>query len=1423
MTTFNYQGIPQNIQLQQVCLEEISISYNSSSVFLYTTEDFGTIGAVLQPNGFSNNTIKFNETTHTFDEVNLSLDQFYTEDYGDLYTPPNQTEDYGAIAGFGSSETVVPFGKLTLSGSAITQPNYRLYLSGQAKTKVVYSPDNTSGTLFEFGQKLERRTHAYNLSSIFDNQDDYGLISTISGLLDDYGLITESGPLLEYGLITENISGIVLPFGKLTLSGSAITQPNYRLYFSGSALEKFVHHPNNLSGTLFGFGQKIESITFDYNESSISENILDYGLVTNTVNQIDDYGNILQSSGSSAFDNYGLITEPNPTEPITYPFGKLTVSGSVSNIQLTNSEVGRGKITLSGELLPPNIDFTPALTVSGTINISGTSKKSSTKSYIGSGTLFEFGEKVEKVTYSYNKQSITVDSLDDFGLISEVSSESYDYGLISSVVNEGIDNYGRIVSNPLASSPFGKITLSGSSIESFDKATYKTSGSIFIFSGSSYAESFTANPPENTQLFRILGSSEGKLIYSFATFGGSLFSFGNKIERVTYDYNESSIVTNEDDYGLITNLDTQFSDYGFITDPGGGQLDDDYGLISQVVTSISGYPFGSLVISGTAIEKDIDSYVGVGTLTISSFARESEIETYNGSGSFFITGTAVEKDIDSYVGIGTITISSFARESEIETYNGSGSITLSGIATEKVIFNPLENTQLFQISGTAVEKDIDSYVGLGSLFIAGTAVEKDIDSYVGFGTLTISSFASESEIETYNGFGSITLSGIATEKFSANPPENTQLFQISGTAVEKDIDSFVGLGTIFISGELRHPNIDYTPHYGKDKNIGIGTTGIQLYGSGFNAYSANTPENTQLFQISGIATEKFSTNPPENTQLFQISGTAVEKDIDSFVGSGGTIRISSTLVEKDVDSYVGTGTIFYVSGQPLYSKVGFYRGVGIATFSGSALEKESEIHVGFGTISIDVFSRNYSPIYPRNTQVPGSGIGTIRINDDRQLTICRAVLPYVTRGTIFISGRGFESFSETNYPGTGLFTISGIASTREIAVYTAIGSGSITLSQSGVEKDIDSYVGSGSINISSSSINIRKNSYFGSGTITNLSGAAESISAQTPENTQLFQISGSATESYSAQTPETEVLYRFSGNIRERRTYGYRGTGQLNIGSSARTIFEPRVLGTGLFRFVTHVTDNLYDTCDSLDITCDYEHSASFRLVSNPPENTILFNISGSAVTKEIAVYIYNGSGTVGISGSVVLRKTKSFVGIGTLTISSISTKNVIRSYVGSGSITVLSGAAKSKTFKPPISTTLFVFSGSASTRTFKVKRYTGIGTAYFSGSASTKKLSRSSYSGIGTILLSGQLVYPNIKYVPAPKGFGSININGSSKNSLSHRYSQTFGTLFAFSGGFESFSRTKYIGIGTIYIHSTSASTINNPYQIPRVYVTII
>ena len=71
---------------------------------------------------------------------------------------------------------------------------------------------------------------------------------------------------------------------------------------------------------MFGFGEKLESITYDYNSSSIFENSLDYVSITSPQLGGPDYGVITGSSGNNPSENYGLITETIEVE-VSTPFG----------------------------------------------------------------------------------------------------------------------------------------------------------------------------------------------------------------------------------------------------------------------------------------------------------------------------------------------------------------------------------------------------------------------------------------------------------------------------------------------------------------------------------------------------------------------------------------------------------------------------------------------------------------------------------------------------------------------------------------------------------------------------------------------------------------------------------------------------------------------------------------------------------------------------------------------------------------------------------------------------------------------------------------------------------------------------------------------------------------------------------------------
>jgi hypothetical protein len=1460
MALYQYSGSGTLLNSNQ-SKESKSYSYNQSSELLYTSEDIGSISS-----GSTSN-----------------------EEYGFTDSPLTDGEiDYGLIS---ITSGLQPFGGFTLGGSAITSANYRLFFSGSAVEKVIYKPSEGIGTLFNIGQKVEKITYNYNESSTENTEEDYGSITTLTSNSDNYQSISESSSItIDNGFVSELTGGTLVPFGGLTFSGSAITSANYRLFFSGSAIEKIIYSPEG-TGSLFGFGQKLESVTYDYNQQSVYVNADDYGLVSEITSGGQDFGLISESGGSQPEENYGLISE-TVVEITSTPFGGITLSGEgLETIEQEFTYNVSGSLTLSGSLVEK---FTSGAGESTQLlQISGTSVEKNAESYVASGTLFSFGEKVERRTYSYND---SVDPLgsDDYGLITEVYSESEDGGLITNSV-DAIDNYGSLgVSG--GTSVFGSITISGSLIEKFDKGLYSGSGSLTL--SGSLVEKFTSGAGESTQLFQISGGNIYSEINSYVA-SGTLFGFGEKLESVTYDYSLESVVSNTDDYGLISSTSiAALDDYGLITDNSGAIPPENFGLISEPILSATSTPFGTITLSGDAvevIEKDF-TYNASGTLNLSGTITE---KFTSGAGEFTqlfqLSGGNVYSEINSYVASGTLFGFGEKLESRTYAYNetsiGSeedfgniidaftevddwGNLNPTSIAENYGTLKTVGGTPFGSIfiSGAASDlRETDVYIGSGTVFIsAGSSDIIETDSYSGSGLITLSGTALESESESYVGLGTLTLSGTALEAYSAQTPEDTQLFQISGTALEafsaqtpedtqlfvisgtaleSESESYVGLGTLTLSGTLVEKD---TESY-----VGLGT--LTLSGTALEAYSAQTPEDTQLFTISGTALEAFSAQTPEDTQLFVISGTILESETDSYVGLG-TLTLSGTLVEKDTESYVGLGTIV-LSGVVDDSAQRTFKASGLITISDGVTESFTRFvpiagvstnttgiptgGIG-GTISIfNTFTRYYSPIYPRNAGIPGSGIGTIRVNDDKKLTITRAVLPYFGRGTLVLSGSLNESFTPATHVGVGIVTVSGIAPTREVQVYGYYGddkdpgtSGKITISEQtkpSIEKKTDSYVGLGTIFINSGVSDVLEtDSYVGLGTLTLSGTALESFSAQTPEDTQLFVISGTSFESF---TPTTEIgsgIITISGaSDTPKKTFGYSGSGSITLSGSSVVSPSLRHIGSGAIRFVPRFrTDDDYITCDSdssdlftspiVSVTCDREDDALVSFVANPPENTVLFNISGNATTRTTSLYQYIGIGNVRLgNGYSDLKATFANIGSGVITLSAISKDRETYAYSGSGSINTLSGSSEVISAQTPENTILLQISGQASTKVEFEYSYSGIGNITLSGFSSER--TEINEVGSGVITISGNLVYPDVKFVPSPDGFGTISILGSSDERVAYVDQISGGILFTISGGFESFSRPTYSGIGTIYIESTSGTTVNNPYQPPRLYVTII
>ena len=1259
------------------------------------------------------------------------------------------------------------------------------------------------------------------------------------------------------------------------------------------------------TGNIFAnTSESISNRIFTYSDPTIIQySQEDFGSTSNEIISSENYGDFFSITES---DDYESIL----TFETLIPFGTYTFSGSLIEKE-TDSYVGLGTLAFSGSLVD----------------------EKNTESYVGVGNI-KLG--LGKIYVGDNENEFSSD---------QITFDS---------IQETFDDYLLILPSAL--------------------------------------ESFSAQTPEDTVLY---------------TFSGSL------IESRTYNYNELiSPITNLLDYGDITEVSGELEDdFGEISQSPGLIVDFAF-IVNEVEDNL--LPFGKVTLSGSAlyqpnyrlyidgtalIKATYSDDVGAGTLAFSGSALEAySAQTPEDTQLFSISGSLIEKETDSYVGLGTLAFSGSLIEKETDSYVGAGTLAFSGSALEAYSAQIPEDTVLYTFSGSALEVysaqtpedlvlytfsntplvhpfvdytphyGIEKNIGIGTVGVQifGTLIENNTGSYVGTGNLF--GFGTKLESVTYDynetsegdpfedyglitdnfeffqdyqsitsggsvtdfgliidpllvantPFGSLTFSGSALEAYSAQTPEDLVLYTFSGSSVDREIQvygvDYVTSGILsFSNTPLVHPFVDYTPHYGIEKNIGIGTVGIQIFGSALEAYSAQTPEDTQLFSISGSALEAYSAQTPEDLVLYTFSGSLVEKNTESYVGVG-TLTFSQSAVEENTESYAGAGTLafsgsaleaysaqtpedtqlFSISGQaPTNRNREFISQTLTLTLSNTPLVHPFvdytphygiEKNIGIGTFGIRFVSgvgftpdsegnlrdaRTYSNVYPGNDKVPGTGIGTFKFDETNNTAKYSPLTPYTGRGLISLSGIGLESFSITNYDGSGLISISGISSNRPISVYQGyITSGTITISQQTqpiIEKNTESYVGIGNIikfgtlsderivndYTASGTINLGKTTptgvicsdseQFGSSTTTFdstletfdvlcdspqviFSSALDSFSAQTPEDTVLYTFSGSALESYSAQTPEDTVLYEFAESLIERITKSYSGEGAISFSGNANESIGTNPPATGNIRFTTHLSDNLYDTCDSIDITSDYQNSAFVSFIANPPESTQLFSILGSASTNEINVYEYIGVENLTFSGSLVERETDSYAGIGTLFTLLGGSELDVNSYRGSGSLFAISGSSDSKSSQIPEDTILITISGAASTKLEFEYSYSGIGTEYITGSAITSIEPDYLYFGTGVVTLTGELVYPDIQFIPTPKGFGLFTLSGISSNSIS-RIGVLSGnkTLFAFSGAFESFSESTYIGLGTIYTESIVGIAISNPFQIPRTYIIII
>ena len=1248
----------------------------------------------------------------------------------------------------------------------------------------------TTGGLFTNGIGGEAVTKHYNISSTATfTTADYGALSGTPSTTTDYGTVTTAySDVEDFGLIT--VTQSLDPFGLFQISGSADTffQPfrgsesTVLFQFSGTrAFEQFIPNWNasgtiTLSGTagqvayrnfpyagtgaLFGNGIGGEAVVKDYSATSIVPfNTEDFGQISSVPTTTSDYGQITE--GSTQDLDYRYIWE-YPSYGI--PFGTITISGAVNGTGSANfiraPYAAFGNFTILSNVLSPMEEaFAVEADASGVIYLgiasAGTDR---TRAYDGSGSLFAASGAAESKTTNKPESTVLfavsgsgdppIITLKFFGggtiTLSGAAEtpRARDYvgsgtlfaigGAAESKTSDeeftGLYTFSGTAEPIIRTRAFqgsGQTTISGTAVErqldhytgsgvfqvtgiasaqeSYAPAAEIGSGSLFSASGA--AESKTSNPPENTILYTFAGSAE-PIIRTRAFQGSGTINISGQLGlKVTLHY----------------------------------------------------YGSGGITISGTVGESFTPATeVGSGSITISGTKDESFTKgNYTGSGSIILSGAAVERQLDHYTGSGTTTISGVAGIKLIVIITGGGSLFSTGGAAESKTTNKPESTVLFAVSGVVgesfgkgnynasgtstfsgagIEKQTDDYVGTGSATLSGTAGIKLIIDFETFGNLFTTGGAAEAAAVDYESVGLFSILGSANEAIVPFIPPGSGSVFFSGAGVEKQTDDYVGTGSTTLSGQATDIKLSYGHQ---------GTGGITLSGSAVERQTDDYVGTGSLFATSGAAESKTS-NPPENTVLFSFSGTAAESATFDEVSAGGTIVLSGQATNVRFNrGWEGSGT---------------------ATFSGSAVERQTDDYVGSGTLFAASGAAESKTSNPPENIVLYTFSGTA---GDQKLTFSE-----VASGTITLFGSAVERQLD-HYTGSGVFTLSGAAETPRSRDW--VGSGTIIKfsARQGTlyAKVVDLPEFSGLFSISGTADTDRSRDYVGSGSLFSTGGAAESKTTNKPESTVLFNFSGTATESRTNDYVGSGSLFTVGGAA-ESATVAEESTGLFILSGAADTDRSRAYAGSGtLFGF-----------------------SGAAESATVSEDATGLFTISGAAETPRARDYV--GSGSLFAIGGASESKATNYPSIGLFQISGTAGIKLIIHYSGSGTIT-LSGNAAEAFVRPT-----YVGSGS----------FGG-----FSGSATESKTNDEEFTGTTTI--SGEAT--DIKLTFGYRGSGSLFTASGTGESATVDYENT--VLFTFTGGgTEEFVPGGFSGIGQVTI-SGDAATELRIFQPEFTFVTII
>ena len=1278
--------------------------------------DFGTV-AVRQGAGFSDTDGVTFDSTDTNVNSFADADQVTAEAFGEISQTPASYEDWGQIV------ADVRYGKLSTKATSVNAQN-------KAYDKFIRDYVGETAQLVKQSGLSERNTFAWEGSGTITAQGQLGL-----GQAPQHTVFGEEGQFTFNGSAEESFTPKGIEGTGLIVKGSAATESVTRerisraeLFFTGFAEGlKLTHFPPTTGPTytLSGAASDIAFVS-DYDGAELF-------VVSGTI--IEDFTphwrSPLQRDGIVTPVDYGSITQTPIPEDIDYGFVRL--------------------VAFRAE------DYKYIIPGFKSVEILGESTEAySRSSYLGIGTYFLSDFADAPGAYDYEASGIT-------------GIATYKAG-----INIFGANWFSQAPQHTVFGLEGSFTIQGSGAESITPTTEIGSGSLFTIGGIS--ETTAVNPPAAGTKF-ISGSakvnpvpapkgsgtitiSQGReegqtylrIIDVGTTFG--LFGItGSSIEKNTEHYNRSSIKYGQENenFGQIFGTDPSFGfdlqykgiqsssveDYseGTLTFDNSDQIGRTYDEAvggAGVLPTFDKTNQYNVNFSSTVVSEDWGE-IEDNANTVGGPSYDQELYPYN-------TGFIDQRGIDAgYFDYGWINEDTQdppkvpfeppariidavprAKTMWIPSFPGSGTVLFDiSSATESITVFERADVPLLPLSGSGDEAVVwQSPERTVTILTSGTATESLTKVDVGIGTLaTITGELVERVRFEEVGSGTISLVGIATEKLISNPPEGTSLFTPYGSysnfsaAYSEVADKAV----LRLSGELVHPDIDYTPHYGIDRNIGIETGFTLSSGGGLNEDGTGP----------GIVTTRFIPDYPAAGTIF-IEGKAIGRT-NAPILTDGTIYILGIGTEANgvIDDDTGIGDLNGVEfgAKERFVPATIEAGPGLFDFTGTAPNRP-----------ISVFG------YYGDDRDPGTS-GTITISTETDQTLYREVTRAAVQAGIGTFS-GTLDFRKTNaYDGSGsLYTIGGAAEStlvRPVGAGTLFVSGpygaaeaysaqtpenvvTLTLSGDAQETLLITNEYFGTVYASGEAHTTRTRSHVASGSLFAFASGAESITPVVSTFTVLVSIGGE-----SANRPIQ--VFGYYGDDRDPGTSGTISiVGEL---THPNIDFTPAVEGTGLFNFTGESTSVYRITAIIIGGTATLSGSADVSFTSGAGEQTQLFRIVGDGETALNSVYGYYGddkdpgtSGQATISGIGDTRKIQVFGYYGDdrdpgtsgkLQLSSTTLVHPFVDYTpspdGSGLFKITGGLGIRRLF-PPVQATGSLFGIGSGDEAYARSTYVGIG-----------------------------------------------------------------------------------------------------------------